>query len=242
VRHTARVRPAASELSEANRVLAVAAHDLRNPISAIIGFAEILAEEVGNRLTSFERDLVANILSTGELTLELLDSLLDMPTIQGGGDRVSNEDLVSVVNESIALNRAISASRQVPLRKRVTHPIPTVNMDRIQILGAMNQLLSNAIEVSAPRAVVEIRLRVRGRFVEIAVHDQGPRIRPEHLKELFSFPRRKDRPHERGLGMAIVKGIVDAHRGELKVSSTPGGGTVFSMFLPTQEEALPIAG
>jgi signal transduction histidine kinase len=230
---------AGSEASGKNEILAAATHDLRSPISAIILFAELLQEEGSGPLNSNQRELISSIHSSAELALKLVDDLLDSCAIARGGQRLSLEsvDMVSLANESIALNRAAARWKNIHLTLRGHSELPKARVDRLKILRVMNELLSNAIRFSGPMRKIEVGLSARGRFLEIAVEDEGPGIPRETLKALFlPFPKeaRSRRAGERGLGLglAIVKGIVSAHKGRIHVRSRVGTGSTFVVSLP----------
>ena len=228
--------PSLSE--EAARILSVAAHDLRNPVSAIIALAETLMDQAGERLDAFERGLLTDILNTSEVTINFIENLLDVSLGIPGELRISPVDLRGLANESIAMNRAICVRREIELVHRGGNRLPIVNADRLKILRVLNELLRNAIEISRPGQTVEVRLRVRGGFVEIAVRDQGTGITPGDLNKLFTpFPKIQTSAgamakRGRGLGLAIVREIVEAHHGRVHATSKTGEGSTFTVSLP----------
>lgn len=217
-------------------VLARAAHDLRNPISAITTSAELL-QEACQGMGSFERELISSILSAGEVTLKLLADLLDLSLDRKGVLNVSSVDIAAVAGDCVVMHRGFAEQKGVRLKLIAAEPVVPILADRAKIFRAVSELLSSAIEVSIPGQTVEIGWGRAGRFVEIAVGDQGPAVSPEEAHHLFTpfsggkqtEPARSRRA--RGLGLAIVNTIVRAHSGRVRVTSE-AGQTRFSIAFP----------
>jgi two-component system, sensor histidine kinase and response regulator len=225
-------RPGAKYINE---ILATAAHDLLGPVGAIVLFSELLEEEVGELLDASQRETLSNIRSAGELVVKLIDDLLAVSK-RGLNLSLGPVDLVSLANESISLHRPAANQKKISLVLHSDAQIPPVRLDQLKIMRVINELLSNAIRFSEPGQGVALGLSLRGQVVEIAVSDEGPGISPKDLKGLF-LPFHKHTRHcpqgGRGLGLAITKKIVDAHKGRIRVKSRPGTGSTFSVSLPT---------
>lgn len=202
---------------EIKKILSVAAHDLRNPVSAIIAFTEILRDEGGAQLDAFGQELLSHILSAGCLTIRLLDDLLFVSSSQANNVQLSCLDLAVVLNDCITLNRALSDRKRVQLRLHLEKQHLFLNLDQLKIVRVVNELLSNAIKFSEPDRTIEVALCQQGRFAQISVRDEGCGFGPQQ---------------ETGLGFAIVNQIVKSHKGVIRVTSKLGVGTSVVVSLP----------
>jgi len=221
---------------DAARILSVAAHDLRNPISAIITLAEILANDAGAGLSSWAREVVDDLLNAGEHTLRLLDDLLDVSPLPKGDLRLPLVDMRTVVDESIQVNLSQSRRRGLHLIKRGTARVPLVRADTSKLMRAISDLISNAITVSKRGQSIEVRMRNRGGYVEVAVRDQGEAIMLEKPPELLPALEESEPLAVGGRlrtpGLAFVDTIVKAHHGSVRVASNGGVGSTFVVSLP----------
>jgi len=227
-----------SRTSDVAAILSVAAHDLRNPISAIIASAEILFDQATARLEPSERELLTDILNAADVTLNLIENLLDVAT--GGSEQLtlSATDIRGIVTEGIALNRALSKRKHVSLSLRRGARIPRVRMDRMKMHRIVDEFLSNAIETAQPGQSIEVNVAMKGRSVEIFVQDQVAGITPgvggnalpvflsSEIEPSVRVKRRQD------LGLAIIRGIVEAHKGHVRVVETGGTGSMYVVSLP----------
>ena len=219
------------------RILSVAAHDLRNPVSAMLALAESLADVSKDELNPQAREILADLLNAGEITLRLIENLFDLSTARSRELRFSIVDLEGVVRESISLNRALLARRGLHVDVRGGSHMPAARADRLKLLRVVNELLWNAMQVSERGGCIEMKLRQRARTIELAVRDEGPGMTQDQLARLFvSFLECPGGigAHEsrRGLGLAIVRAVVEAHHGQIRVISKPGAGSTFIVSLP----------
>jgi signal transduction histidine kinase len=228
------------ERSQTRQILGAAAHELRGPLGAIVLFTELLEEDTSGQLSVSQKELVSNIHLSSQLVMKLIDDLMDASAVKMTRPNLCLQpvDVVSVVGDCIILNQGRAERSGIRVSSQCDGQLPTVKLDRLKILRAINELLRNAIRFSSPGSNVVLRVSIQGRQVHITVEDQGPGISPEVLKALFS-PFRKygsaRLPGERGLGLglAIVRGIVVAHKGRIRVNSRLGVGSAFTLSLPT---------
>jgi two-component system, OmpR family, sensor kinase len=228
------------ERSRTRQILGAAAHELRGPLGAIVFFTELLEEETAGQLTASQRELVSNIHLSSELVMKLVDDLMDASAVRMTRPNLCLEpvDVPSIVEDCITLNRSRAERSGISIWSQYDGPIPTMRLARPKILRAINELLRNAIRFSSSGSNVALRTWVEGRQVHITVEDRGSGISPEVLQTLFSPVPKQARarlPGERGLGLglAIVRGIVAAHKGQIRVNSRPGAGSTFTLSLPT---------
>ncbi|HVB39991.1 MAG TPA: ATP-binding protein, partial [Terriglobales bacterium] len=164
----------------------------------------------------------------------ILQNVLDMARIEAGGLRLAPtaQALMPIVEAAIA------QARLAPQRVRTSIPsdLPLVHADGPLLSQALFQLLSNAAAYSIPESQIEITASADPTSLTIAIRDHGPGIAPEVLPRIFDKffrdPRaRHARPEGLGMGLAIARGIIQAHRGTLEASSAPGHGACFQIVL-----------
>ena len=214
-------------------VLAIVAHDLRNPLGRILMSATLLRGE-------FPPDKVPPTLPIMERAVKaaerLVRDLLDVSRLEAGGLRLERapvavaELLADVVEEFAEL----AASRGVALRARAAAELPPVNADRVRVRQALSNLIDNALRLTPAGGAVTVSAERSQALIEFAVADTGPGIPAEQIPHLFDRFWQGSREHRgsSGLGLAIVKGIVDAHAGRLFVESREGEGTTFRFWIP----------
>lgn len=227
--------------SAKNKLLGMAAHDLRNPLASIRGLAEFLADGTVGDLTPDQADLVKTIRETSLSMLTLLNELLDVATIEAGELKVQREshDLSELVEKAVYLNN-INASRKNTKIQFTSQVKPAlVRIDSSKIRQVLDNLMSNAVKFSPPGSTIHVKVSeyANGNGFVIAVQDQGPGIPEDERHRLFKdFGTLSVKPtggeKSTGLGLAICRKIVEAHRGAITAANLPGGGCEFSVSLP----------
>jgi two-component system sensor histidine kinase/response regulator len=220
-----------------DELLGMAAHDLRNPLSANAAFiAFLLHDPEGFNLDS--RTLLERLRTNNDYMLRLVENVLDFAAIQSGHVRLQPEEsaleeIVAVVVETM---RILAEAKGVAIAYTVEDALPRLQLDRIKITQAVQNLVGNATQYSPPGATVDVRLRTCPGGVEVEVEDRGPGIPPEELPQLFKpFTRLStvtlSQHRSVGLGLAITRRLVEAHGGTIDVRSEVGKGSVFSVRL-----------
>lgn len=213
-------------------------HELKTPITAIHGAVETLLEDVSDAtMVKFLRI----IMKQSERLGALVDDLLELSRIEQGqekGYELRRCPLIQVVNNAQAACENLLREQQIHLQIDVDTQI-VVPLNAHLFEQAMINLLTNAIKYSVPGGEVLIRAKEQAGLAMLQVEDYGCGIEAQHLPRLFERFYRVDRARSRklggtGLGLAIVKHAVQAHRGEIKVQSTPGKGTIFTILLPLE--------
>ena len=224
---------------EKNRLLGIAAHDLRSPLGVILTYSEFLENEAAQVLDSEQREFVSVIRTTSQFMLQLLDDILDVSQIEAGQLNLDLQptDVVALLRRNLGLNRVLAARKQIELRFQPEVETLQLTVDAAKIEQILNNLIGNAIKFSPPRTRVDVRLGVNGRSVTIMVADQGPGIPLADLPKLFKpFSKTSVRPtggeKSTGLGLAIVRRIAEGHGGEIHVESEVGHGCRFIFSLP----------
>ena len=229
-----------AELDRAkSKLIGVVAHDLRNPLGVIQGYADLLDAEVLGPLTPKQREALETITSVCDRMVERVTDLLDVSAIQSGQLHLRPEEteLEPYLRRLQGANALLAQAKSIAVELAVEQPLPTVVMDGSRIAQVLNNLVTNALKYSHPSTRVTIRARPSGNGVEIAVSDQGLGIPKEELSRLFTeFGRASVQPtageKSTGLGLAISRRVVEAHGGQIWVESEVGKGSTFSFSLP----------
>ena len=223
--------------------ISIVAHELRTPLVAIVGYSELL-ENDDNPLTEEQIESYLSIVqSNAEVLNRLVDDLLDIGRIQIGrplGILSQDADLDEIIEKATD-----SANRQGLQHKIiVTHnnPIPeTIWIDGGRITQVLNNLLNNAIKYSPQVGTIEIQTLTDDEKVTVSIQDQGMGMTPQQVEHVFDRFYCADVSNSRntglGLGMTIVKQIIDDHGGEISVTSRLGEGTTVTFALPRRRRS-----
>ncbi len=219
-------------LAATGRAVSAIAHDIRNPLTAIGGFARLL-EEKASIDDDGRRKLRFIIQETGRLEAMVKDMLdfskpLDL--------RLTSEDMNQVVRDSVTILETKAKEKGVNVELELSQQLPPVTLDCVRMEQVFLNLLGNAIEASPEGETVVVRTRHEGDAALFDVVDRGPGISPEHRGKIFT-PFFTTKKHGTGLGLAIVFKIVEAHGGEVKVRETSEPGVTFGVSLPLLKEA-----
>ena len=214
------------------------AHELRTPLTSIYGFLELMEDPTILSTDEQRESYLAVIRTNTEVLIRLVDDLMDIGCIQidhSLGIELTDTDPAKVIKEAVASAKAKSPQRDITISH--TNPLPaTLPIDAARISQILNNLLSNAIKYSAKESPIELRTTTDQETVSIAVQDQGIGMKPDQVAHIFDKFYRAEGLNLRitglGLGMTIVKQIVEDHGGEVEVASCPGKGTTVTVRLP----------
>jgi PAS domain S-box-containing protein len=226
-----------------DEVVAVVSHDLRNPLGTIAAAAGLMLElELPEEQ---RREHLQIIVRAGERMHRLMLDLLDIARIESGGFSIEPEELDprELVDETLDLLRPLALERGLELSARLDPGLPQVWADRDRILQVLSNLIGNALKFTRQGGVtVEVALGENPREVVFSVHDTGSGISADGLDHLFDRFWQQSRSDRRGagLGLAIVRGIVTAHGGQIWVESRVGEGSVFYFSLPGARERVAV--
>ena len=225
-----------------NRFLGMAAHDLRNPLASIRGLAEFLREGVAGPITADQLKLVETIHAASQSMLDMVNELLDVATIESGELKLQLEkhNLGDLVGKSVVLTNmeAVKKSTRVVFDPPASPVIPII--DAAKMKQVIDNLLSNAVKYSPPGSTVRVIVRSGPETgaCSFSVQDQGPGIPDSERDKLFKdFGRLSVQPtggeKSTGLGLAICRKIVEAHRGTISAENLPSLGCEFRVNLPS---------
>lgn len=214
-------------------LLSSVSHDLRTPLGAITGAATTLRDRGTELLPAQRSELVGAICDEAERLERLVRNLLDMSRLQGGALEVKREwvPLEEIVGAALTQMERLLGKR--PVEVRLSPDVPLVPVDPILLEQVFCNLLDNAARYTPEGSKVTVSARPSEAGVEIAVDDEGPGLEPGTEQQVFEkFFRGKVTSPGAGLGLAICRGIVEAHQGQLTASRSPSGGARFTIFLP----------
>ena len=238
-----REQAARTSAEAANRLkdqfLAVVSHELRTPLNSILGWADMLRRGM---LDGTRRDRAhQTIYDSARQQAQLIDDLLDVSRIMSGKLRLARAlvDFEEMVRGAIQVVQPAADARRVQIRLLAEQPPGQVFGDAARLQQIVLNLVSNAIKFSHDGGVIDIQLRAGQSTVDLTVTDRGQGIAPDFLKSVFEPFRQGDGSSTRmhgglGLGLSIVKHLVDAHGGTVSAQSAgEGRGATFVVKLPT---------
>jgi PAS domain S-box-containing protein len=235
-----RRRRAEEEVERAkDEFFGLVSHELRTPLTSIIGYGELLSESEADRLTDQGRKYLEVIRRNAQREMRLVGDLLLLVRIQEGAFRMELEevDLRRIVEQSVEAARPAADKREIELATAVDSA-PECAGDPQRLGQVVDNLLSNAIKFTPKGGQVAIRLGSADGVAAIEVTDSGVGIPEDEQRHLFDRLYRAPSAAASaipgvGLGLTIVKAIVDAHQGRIVVESEPGEGATFRVELPT---------
>ena len=232
----AQVLEAAEQLETA--LLNSISHDLRTPLVSITGTLSSLAEDAARLDLTTAHNMIETAYGEAQRLNRLVGNLLEMTRIEAGAIRVLREscDVQDLIGATLGQLSDRLDGRQVSVDLPT---LPLVPMDFALMVQVLVNLIENAVKYSPPGTPIDIGARTAGRCLEIHVADRGIGIPKDDLTRVFDKFYRVQRPDGvagTGLGLSICKGIVEAHGGQIRADHRPGGGSVFTVSLPLQEE------
>jgi signal transduction histidine kinase len=223
--------------------LAAMSHELKTPLTSILGFTDLLLQEIPGPLTEAQRRQLSSVEDSALRLLDLVNDVLDLAKANAGMLELAREefDLGYAIEASLKEVRADATAKGLALRAEVDGGAKRAVGDERRAEEALRHLLTNAVKFT-DSGKVEVRARRRGEEIEVAVRDTGIGIAEEDLALLFRPFRQIDSGWARkyegaGLGLSLVKCLVEAMGGRVRVESKKGEGSVFSFTLPAPRES-----
>jgi two-component system sensor histidine kinase KdpD len=217
-----------------NSLLSAISHDVRTPLTAIVGLSGTLAGSP--TLTPDARQELAGAIEEEALRMEqLVTNLLDMARLQAGPVQLNRQwqMLEEVVGSALSLQARSLAGRRVDLR--LAPGLPPLALDAVLIERLLCNLLANASRLAPPATPLTIEASRHGNMVEVALEDHGPGVAPadrERIFDKFTRARPESAGAGVGLGLSICRAIVEAHGGRIWVEPGAAGGARFRFTLP----------
>jgi len=227
-------------------------HELRTPMTSITGYTDLLLDESVGILGETQRQFLRRVKANIERMGGLLEDLIKVTTIDSGRLALSPEpvDLINVIESTLVSLSAQFSERGLAIQMDMPSKLPPVHADRDSIYQIVLHLLSNACQCSEPGTEVLVRARLEGYndqvddmpdYLSVSVTDTGGGIAPQDQRRVFQRLYRADNPliaglGDTGVGLSIVKALVEANGGHIWVESKMGVGSIFSFILPLSSE------
>jgi len=235
------------DIERANRLksefLASMSHELRTPLHTIIGFAELLAEEIEGPLNGKQKRFIGHILQDSRHLLELINEILDLSKIEAGRLelQIGNVDFASCLEEVLSGVRQQAASKSIKLENRNGFR-KTIYADRVRLKEILYNLLSNAVKFTPDGGTVWVESHAADEWLQVTVGDTGVGIPEEEQQNVFEKfyqvgSTTKGTREGTGLGLPIVQKLVELHGGKVWMQSQTGEGSRFMFTLPLDEPA-----
>ncbi len=220
--------------------LSTLSHEIRTPLNAVLGWARILLsrEEVDRALLTRALQVIERNASA---QAQMMDDMLDMARIVAGKLRLETQpvDVLGVVLAAVDVVMPSAAAKRIAVRTSLDPRTPRVLGDQDRLQQVIWNLLSNALKFTDEGGTIDVRLETAGKVVRIVVADTGHGINPEFLPHVFERFRQADASSGRrhgglGLGLALVRDLVELHGGTVRAQSEgEGKGATFTIELPT---------
>ena len=228
--------------NEKNEFMGIAAHDLKNPLSIIVGSADLLT--MTNDPSRIKK--MAGLISSAAIRMrDLVTNLLDANAIEQGKfiQKIERCNALALVEQSVEHNQPSAARKSITIRLGASQGL-WAKADRAATLQILDNLISNAVKYSPPNTTVHVYTLPEENWVSVSVRDEGPGISEADQKKMFGkFTRLTARPtggeSSNGLGLSIVKRLAEAMSGSIQCHSQLGFGSTFVLRLPVWPKDMP---
>lgn len=205
------------------------AHELNEPLAKILGFAQLIKK--AGSLNDQQAEDIERIVKASLYTREIIKKLMifsrQMPS------QITKINLNEIIGNILYFIDVRFQSRGIRLKTKLEEKLPAINGDEVQMSQVLVNLLSNAVHAMPNGGQINVVTKVKGKFVSLLVSDTGHGMTPAVRQKIFEpFFTTKPVGHGTGLGLAVVKGIIDSHHGKIMVNSVPAVGTKFEILLP----------
>lgn len=213
-------------------------HELRTPLNAVIGFSDILIQGIDGELNDMQAHDIELINNSGKHLLNLINGILDLAKIDAGKMeiRYENVQVTDIIDNVIQISRALIQNKELELKFEINKDVPEIEVDKMKFKQILLNLLSNAIKFTE-NGFVQILAQKQDEHILFAVQDTGIGIPQSDYNKVFERFRQLDGTLTRksggtGLGMALVKDLIELHKGKIWIESEVGKGTIFYFTLP----------
>lgn len=226
-------------LTTRDEFLAIVSHDLRNPVGVIFSCAEMLLEELQSREEKAETVYWIELIKRNALSaLRLIDDIMDIERIAEGklALHIGQHSVPQLLRDSIERFVYVASARSILLRTAHLEDLGSIACDRDRIIQVLSNLIGNALKFTPEGGTVELDAKKIDDRILISVCDTGPGIdenKQKYIFERFAQIGSADR-QGLGLGLYISKMLIESHRGQIGVQSTPGKGSTFWISIPQQ--------
>jgi len=217
-----------------NSLLSALSHDLRTPLTALVGLAEYLTL-VKPELSGEQREVATAIRDEARRMTALVNNLLDMGRLQSGEVKLNRQwqPLEEVVGAALAQAKPLLGGHEVQVQ--LDPALPFLEFDAVLLERVLFNILENAHKYTPPGSVIRLSAQLRETFIDVVIEDSGPGL-PEGMEEeifkKFTRGRKESATPGVGLGLAVCRAIVEAHRGSIRAEKSALGGARFVFSLP----------
>ncbi len=222
-----------------NDFVRMVSHELRSPLAAIKQQHAVILDGLAGDLTEKQKELLTRAHGKIQGLLDLINDLLDLAKMEAGHGQLEQVPLAlgEVLTDVVELLRAKAEGQGVTLKLELPGDLPLIRADRRSMEEVFTNLVANAVNYSPDGGDVQVAALSHGDYVEVRVADHGIGIEPGEVAKIFDKFYRVKHPKTRqvigtGLGLSLVKGLIEAHRGSVEVESQVGVGSTFRVFLP----------
>jgi two-component system NtrC family sensor kinase len=219
-----------------NEVVHTVSHDLRSPLTSVIGYTELITR--AGSLNESQQEFLKRIQESVEHINTLINDLLELGSIEAGLDtRREWVQLDVLLLYSLDMLQGQVKSKQIKVQTDIAESLPALQANPIRLRQVFDNVVGNAIKYSNKKGEVNISIKAEGDQVILQVTDNGPGIPAKdqaHIFDKFYRGKNMDKQQGSGLGLAIVKSIVDAHGGRIWVESKVGQGSSFFIVFPVK--------
>jgi PAS domain S-box-containing protein len=221
-----------------NDVVHTVSHDLRSPLTSVIGYTELISRT--GSLNDTQKEFLNRIQESVEHITTLINDLLDLGGIEAGLD--TRRELVQLdvlLLYSLDMLQGQIKTKRIKVRTDIAESLPPLQANPVRLRQVLDNVVGNAIKYSNKNGEVDISIKAEDGQVILRVTDNGPGIPAQdqaHIFDKFYRGQNMNKQQGSGLGLAIVKSIVDAHRGRIWVESTVGRGSSFFIVLPVNRQ------
>jgi signal transduction histidine kinase len=218
--------------------VSMVSHEIRSPLSTILSQIKVLMDGLAGEVSAKQTDILGKMSRKIRGLVELSNNLLDLSRIEAGLIVQDKEQiqLMDILENLVGFMQTRAKEKNISLSlKKAT--LPLINADGESMEEVFGNLITNAIMYTPEEGKISVRAKVKGDFLEIGISDTGYGIAPEEVPRIFERFYRVKTERTRttigtGLGLPIVKSIVEAHNGTIKVESKEGAGSTFYVHLP----------
>ena len=218
--------------------LASMSHELRTPLNAVIGFSEVLLDQLFGEVNDRQAEYLRDIWNSGRHLLELLNEILDLSKVEAGKMQLEPQrfDVAPVLEYSLGLVRQRAADHGITLELLLPDAVGAVHADELRFKQVVVNLLSNAVKFTPDGGRVTVAARRAGEELQVTVTDTGPGVPPEDRERIFESFQQGGRgaPKEEGtgLGLTLSRRIVELFGGRMWLESQVGVGSTFGFAIP----------
>jgi PAS domain S-box-containing protein len=221
-----------------NEVVHTVSHDLRSPLTSVIGYTELITR--AGTLNDSQREFLGRIQESVQHITTLINDLLDIGSIEAGLDtRREWVQMEVILRYTMDMLQGQIKSKHIKVHMNVGPSLPAVRANPVRLRQVLDNVVGNAIKYSNNEGEVTVNLNAEGDQVILQVSDNGPGIPIQdqaHIFDKFYRGQNMDKQQGSGLGLAIVKSIVDAHQGRIWVESNVGQGSSFFIVMPVNSQ------